>query len=294
MALKITKGVQDLPSKDLIYGVEGVGKSSLANTYPNPVFIDCEGSTIKLNASRLAISSYSEYQEACEFILSEEGDDFQTVVVDTTDWLENIVINEILREDGATTITDKKHYSFGAGDKRIEEFFRFKIIPTLERFMNSGKNVVLVSHAHIKGVDDPVTGRYDHYTLKMGKTASSILKEWVNNVFFMNYDQKLHKNYSVGKDTVSGGKEVFVFTQRTAQYNAKRRDKLDDKIKFIEGVNPYPQIIGVKEIVKSELLEESTEYTKALEYMATEAGKIRWIRKKFTFSPEVESKLLSV
>ncbi len=292
--MKISKGVQDLPSKDLLYGVEGVGKSSLASTYPNPVFIDCEGSTIKLDASRLAVTNYAEYVESCKLILGEDGDEFQTVVIDTTDWLENIVVNEILRNDGATTITDKKHYSFGAGDKRIEEFFRFKIIPTFERFMSSGKNVVLVSHAHIKGVDDPVTGRYDHYTLKMGKTASSILKEWVNNVFFMNYDQKLHKNYSIGKDTVTGGKEVYVFTQRTAQYNAKRRDKLDDKIKFTEGVNPYPQIIGVKEVVKVDLLEKSPEYKKAVDYLAKEGSTIRQIKIKYNLSPELEAKLVSL
>jgi hypothetical protein len=260
----ISKGIQDLPSKDLIYGIEGVGKTSLASTYPTPIFIDCEGSTSKLDVSRLEVKNYESFKTAVKLICSAECDSFKSVVIDTTDWLENIVIGQILKEDDAKTITDKRHYSFGAGDKRIEEFFRTKIIPSFEFIMKQGKNIVLVSHAHIKGVDDPVVGRYDHYTLKMGKTASAVLKEWVNNVFFMNYEVNIKKNYGIGKDTATGGKDVFVYTQRTPQYNAKRRDKLADKIRFAEGVNPYPQIIGVKpkdkeDIEKTTLLEVISE-----------------------------------
>ena len=244
--IEISSGVQDLPSKDLIYGIEGVGKTSLAATYPSPIFVDCEGSTTKLNVSRLEVNSYGKFKEAIKLICGEQGNIFKTVVIDTTDWLESIVVSEILKEDGAQTITDKKNYSFGAGDKRIEEFFRKKIIPSFEFIMKQGKNIVLVSHAHIKGIDDPIVGRYDHYTLKMGKTASAVLKEWVNNVFFMNYEVQMKKNYGLEKDKAVGGKDVFVYTQRTPQYNAKRRDKLADKIKFIEGENPYKEIIGVK------------------------------------------------
>ena len=294
MPVEISTGIPKLPSKDLIYGVEGVGKTSLASTYPNPIFIDCEGSTVKLDVSRLFVKNYSEYIETCNLIHGEDGDSFQTVVIDTTDWLENMVINEILREDGAKTITDKKFYSFGLGEKRIEEFFRLKIIPTFEQMLNDGKNVVLVSHAHIKGIDDPMMGRYDHYTLKMGKTASAVLKEWVNSVFFMNYEQSIQKDYTIAKDRAVGGTTVCVHTQRTVQYNAKRRDPLPDKIKFIEGANPYPQIIGVKEVVKIELLEDSPEYDKTVKYLATEAGKIRWIKKRYILSTEIEAKLLAV
>ena len=249
----ISKGIQNLPSKDLIYGVEGVGKSSLASTYPKPIFFDIEGSTTKLDIARLEVRTFDDFKDACRIVCGDDGKEFETVVIDTTDWLENVVINQILKDDGAKTITDKKHYGFGMGDKRIEEFFRVKIIPSFEVMINQGKNIVLVSHAHIKGVDDPVTGRYDHYTLKMGKTASAVLREWVNNIFFMNYDQQLRKDYGIGKDTVLGGKTVCVYTQRTPQYNAKRRDKLADKIKFVEGINPYPQIIGVKPENKEEV-----------------------------------------
>ena len=80
----------------------------------------------------------------------------------------------------------------------------------------------------------------------MGKMASSVLREWVNNVFFMNYEVKLKKNFGVEKDKAIGGKEEFIYTQRTPQSNAKRRDKIEDRILFKEGENPFPEIIGSK------------------------------------------------
>jgi hypothetical protein len=242
--MKISSGIQDLPSQDLFHGPEGVGKSSLASTYPDAVFIDCEGSTGKLKVNRFEVENFTDYQEACNIICSEKGIKIKTVVIDTTDWLERMVIQQIVKEDQATSITDGR-YGFGMGDKRIEEFFHTRILPSFKSFINLGKNVVLVSHSHIKSVDDPVIGRFDTYAMKMGK-AGAILREWAHNVFFINYDQRIVKQPGLTKDKAVGNKKVIIHTQACPQYAAKRRDELPDKITFEKDTNPYPQIIGVK------------------------------------------------
>lgn len=41
--LNITKGRIDRAVKTVIYGSEGIGKSTFASHYPDPVFIDTEG-----------------------------------------------------------------------------------------------------------------------------------------------------------------------------------------------------------------------------------------------------------
>lgn len=46
-------GVQDSPVKTVLYGPEGIGKSTFASHFPNPVFIDTEGGTKRLNVKRL-------------------------------------------------------------------------------------------------------------------------------------------------------------------------------------------------------------------------------------------------
>ena len=49
----ITSGVQDSPVKTVLYGPEGIGKSTFASHFPDPVFIDTEGGTKRLNVKRL-------------------------------------------------------------------------------------------------------------------------------------------------------------------------------------------------------------------------------------------------
>lgn len=49
----ITAGVQDTPVKTVLYGPEGIGKSTFASHFPDPVFIDTEGGTKRLNVKRL-------------------------------------------------------------------------------------------------------------------------------------------------------------------------------------------------------------------------------------------------
>ena len=49
----ITTGIQNTPVKTVLYGPEGIGKSSFAAQFPQPVFIDTEGGTKRLNVARL-------------------------------------------------------------------------------------------------------------------------------------------------------------------------------------------------------------------------------------------------
>ena len=262
--MKLETGVQIEPNKDLIYGVEGVGKSSLAATYPDAIFIDCEGSTTKLNVARLRVKNWNDFKSAFAFLISSDESALKckTVVIDTVDWLEKHVVEAILIEDHETSMA-AQNYAYGKGDVRIEGFFDTKIIPMFEKLTSIGKNVVLTAHSTVKPFNDPINGPYDYYAMDMTKKAAATLREWTHNVFFLNYKTNVKITKGIGKNTATGGKEVIVYTQRTPQYEAKRRDPLADEIKFNECVCPYPQIIGTtlmakeKDALISELLPEA-------------------------------------
>ena len=51
--LNITSGRVARPQKLVFYGVEGIGKTSLAAQTPDPLFIDTEGGTAHLDVRRL-------------------------------------------------------------------------------------------------------------------------------------------------------------------------------------------------------------------------------------------------
>jgi len=239
-------------SKDLIYGPEGVGKSSLGCTYPSPLFLDCEGSTTKLDVARIRVHNWNDFIEATNMlILNEEPvKDFETVIIDTADWLEKIAIDKILEEDGVPNMNDKL-YTYGKDSVRIKGFFETSITPVFEKIMATGRNIVIIAHSVVKGFDDPILGRYDYYGIDMNKKASAILRQWVNNVFFINYKTYIKEGKGIDKDRAIGGTEVVLHTKKSAQYEAKRRDDLDDVITFEENECPYPEIIGTT-VIKAE------------------------------------------
>ena len=51
--MQITTGIQQTALKVVIYGPEGIGKSTMAAAFPDPVFIDTEGSTKHMDVARL-------------------------------------------------------------------------------------------------------------------------------------------------------------------------------------------------------------------------------------------------
>ena len=50
--MNISTGKIDRAQKIVIYGAEGIGKTTLASKFPDPLFIDTEGSTAHIDVKR--------------------------------------------------------------------------------------------------------------------------------------------------------------------------------------------------------------------------------------------------
>ena len=82
--LNIVTGVEKTPIKTVIYGAEGVGKSSLAANFPNPLFLDTEGGTSRLNVRRIKISNWDELLATVKEVIA-TPDVCKSLVIDTAD-----------------------------------------------------------------------------------------------------------------------------------------------------------------------------------------------------------------
>lgn len=51
--LNISKGIVLRPQKVVVYGPEGIGKSTFASHFPDPLFLDIEDSTSQLDVKRI-------------------------------------------------------------------------------------------------------------------------------------------------------------------------------------------------------------------------------------------------
>ena len=94
--MNITRGKIPSAQKVVIDGPEGIGKSTFASHFPNPVFIDTEGSTKHMDVARMdAPSSWTMLMEEVTAVKKEGAGVFKTLVLDTADWAEQMCAKHV-------------------------------------------------------------------------------------------------------------------------------------------------------------------------------------------------------
>lgn len=234
--MNIISGKIDSAKKVVIYGPEGIGKSTFAARFPKPLFIDTEGSTKNMDVSRFEkASSWAQLLEQIKYTKL-NPDICKTLIVDTIDWAEQMCVQHICDKANKKGIED-----FGYGNGYVyakEEFGRF--LNLLEEVVDNGINVVLTAHAQLRKFEQPdEMGAYDRWELKLGKKTSSqtspLVKEWADMVLFANYKTMVYnvdgQGAAKGKNKAQGGKRVM-YTSHHPCWDAKNRDNLPDELPF--------------------------------------------------------------
>jgi hypothetical protein len=225
--LNITTGRIARPQKAVIYGPEGVGKSTLASLFPNPVFLDSEGGTHHLEIARFEVASWDNVIGAVAQLASGQHD-FKTLVLDTVDWGEKRLAEHICRKANKDSIED---WGFGKGYVILAEEFA-KFLASLDALIRRGMHIVFLAHSTVRKFESPdQAGSYDRYELKLSKQVAPLVKEWADVILFANYVTKIAENES-GRKRGVGGRERVLFTTHAAAYDAKNRHGLDEKLLF--------------------------------------------------------------
>ena len=227
-SLPVSRGRITRPQKAVIYGPEGVGKSTLASLTPSPVFLDTEGGTHHLDVIRLDGASSWEEITAAVAQLAKTEHPFKSLVIDTADWLEKRLSEHLCRKANKDSIED---FGYGKGWVLLtEEFARF--LTSLDALLARGMNVVFLAHSTVKKFEAPdQAGSYDRFELKLSKQVAPLLKEWADLVLFANYVTRIAEKDS-GKTRGVGGKERVLYATHTAAYDGKNRHGLPDKLSF--------------------------------------------------------------
>lgn len=236
--MQITKGRQDTPYAVVIYGQEGVGKSSLAAQFPAPLFLDVEGSTARMDVSRLPVpATWSEAVQMLARLTASPPDGYQTLVIDTWDWLLELLTQHIIDTAPADKNGEKTMASYGFNkgyDKQAEECARF--FDSLDEFrLRAGWHVVLLAHAAIRKFDLPEeTASYDRWEMKISRRPTSDnnplskTKEWADLLLFCRF-KTLVTTDDAGKGKASGKRRVM-HAEHSATWDAKNRDGLPEEM----------------------------------------------------------------
>ena len=111
--IQSSKSLKKTQRKIKVHGKEKCGKSTLASTFPNPVFFDFENGTKFLGNEVAVVPMWDEgYDEILKFTTSEELDPFETIVFDTVDWLDRIIEKDVRVKNKVKAIND---IPFGKG-----------------------------------------------------------------------------------------------------------------------------------------------------------------------------------
>lgn len=229
--MKIISGKIIKPQKVVIYGPEGIGKSTFAAQFPKPLFIDTEGSTSHLEVDRLPRPT--SWQMLKQYIKDLKGDTmgYHTLVIDTADWAERLCEEAVCQSNGKVGIED---FGYGKGYTYVKEKFG-RLLDSLSDLIDAGMNVVLTAHSIIRKFELPEeTGAYDRYELKLGQKAgnqcAALAKEWADMVLFVNYKEIVITTKD-NKKKVSGGKRVM-YTAHNPCWDAKNRHGLAEELPF--------------------------------------------------------------
>lgn len=229
--MQITKGKRARAQKVVVYGPEGIGKSTFAAQFPEPLFIDTEGSTDNMDVSRLdKPSSYTMLKNEIAWVKANPTV-CKTLVIDTIDWAESLVIADVCAQHGKKGIED---FGWGNGYTYTKEEMG-RLLNQLGELVDLGINVVLTAHAQMRKFEQPdEMGSYDRWELKLGKKTSSqtapLVKEWADMVLFANY-KTVVMTADNGKKKATGGQRVL-YTQHHPAWDAKNRHGLPEEMPF--------------------------------------------------------------
>ena len=223
--LNITSGKVVRAQKITIYGAEGIGKTTLAAAFPDPLFIDTEGGTSHMDVRRIETPTNWDSLVAVVNEVADNPKICGTLVLDTADWAEQLAVDSICAKYKKAGIED---FGYGKGYTYLGEEFS-RLLAAFDRVIRFSIHVVITAHAKMRKFEQPdEMGAYDRWEMKLSKQVAPLLKEWCDMLLFCNYQTYvIHGDNPMEKSKVQGGKRVM-YTSHHPCWDAKNRHGLQE------------------------------------------------------------------
>lgn len=237
--LNVRTAKPNKPARIMIYGIEGVGKSTLGANADNPIFITPEGGADHLKrqdgkpiAEIENVSTWGLVRKAVNDLIREEHD-FKTLVLDSADWLEKLCHAQITGSSPKDII--RINGGYGAGFREAEKLHRELIEDLSVLRIKRNMNIIVTAHYQVKEVKDPdMLEDYDSYMIKCDEKVSSLWREWVDALLFARFKTFINKSDDDSRARAFGDDERMVYTVKRPAFQAKNRYGLPSEMDFKE------------------------------------------------------------
>lgn len=226
---EITSGRERRPRRVMLYGTQGIGKSTWAAQAPKPIFLPTEDGLGEIDCEKFPKAKTFEEVMGRLAELYTEKHPYRSLSVDSLDWLERLIWVEVCKENGVKSI-DAIGYGKGYGFAMTlwNDFLTGLSALRDEK----GMTIILIAHARIERFENPETDAYDRYTPRLHKTAAHLIQEWCDEVLFASYrvltrqaGDGLHKKVK----GIGTGERIIRTVERPA-HQAKNRLGLPDEL----------------------------------------------------------------
>lgn len=247
---RIQRGPVIMPRRVLLYGVQGIGKSTWANGAPEAIFIPTEDGLNDIDCDSFPLcASLADVQQAITDLATEKHP-FQTVVIDSLDWLEKLIVARVCQNKVVTSIED---IGYGKGWVFATAYWR-GILDGLTILRDAGMTVVLLAHSKIEKFENPETESYHRYSVALHRFATSMVQEWCDECLFATYKvftKKLKEGFNQERTQAIGSGDRVIRTSERPSHAAKNRLNLPDEIPltwaaYAEHFPTPPPINGTK------------------------------------------------
>jgi AAA domain-containing protein len=213
----IIRGKTPGPWSMLLYGVAGIGKSTLASQAPKPFFLDLEDGLRRVDCERTPL--IRTWQDFLEWTRFAYGSDYATIVVDTAGALEQLLTTKLLESSGKQSLAD---FGYGKGYEMLAQEWN-GVLKILGKIKDNGKNILIVGHDNILKFEDPTSDNYDRYTVKLDKRSAAMVIANVDCVLFARHDAIIKSKADGTKKMAVGTGERTLHTLESPAIVAKNR-----------------------------------------------------------------------
>jgi len=172
----ITIGAVTAP-RITIYGRPGVGKSTLASQFPDPLFLLTEENEIT-GAKRLpVVTDFKQVWSSVKSLLALEELPFKTLIIDSISKLDALIVKYILDSEPLNkngqppSSLNAACGGYGGGFAKAQMIHK-SLKAMLDQFKERGVTVIYISHLDVVKHRAPDSEDYDIYTIVMNHNKS--------------------------------------------------------------------------------------------------------------------------
>lgn len=244
-------------------GDSGMGKTSLAATFPKPIFIRAEDGMQAIpvehrpNALPL-IASVAQLWEQLTALIHEKHD-YQTVVIDSVTALERLFMADVLASDPKAKSINQAMGGYGAGTNAIAAMHgrvrKACGIMTEKR----GMHAVFIAHADLEAMKLPDQDDYMRYSLRLPNKSLPPYVDDVDVVGFLKQQMVVMGDEGERKKARGSGSRELV-CHVTPSSVSKNRYGITQSIPVTIGTNPLAQFVpALGGNVETPIIETPTE-----------------------------------